>query len=113
MPFVDPADMASNERLPGWHGRFFHSDNMTFALYDIAADAVPLHEHQHPQEEVWNVIEGKLAVTIDGVEHMAEPGCAAIIPPNARHSARAIGGCRAIVVDYPLRDLVGGVRTGD
>jgi mannose-6-phosphate isomerase-like protein (cupin superfamily) len=104
MPFVDSTELSTRERLPGWTSRIFHSDNMTFAYYDIAADAVPLHEHRHPQEEVWNVIEGKLAVTIDGVEQVAGPGCAAVVPPDTPHSARALGACRAIVVDYPLRD---------
>jgi mannose-6-phosphate isomerase-like protein (cupin superfamily) len=113
MPYLDSSDMTSNERLPGWKGRFFHSDNMSFAVYEIAADAVPLHEHHHPQEEVWNVVEGKLGVTIDGVEHVAEPGCAAIVPPDTPHSARAIGACRAIVVDYPVRDDIGGAPTDE
>jgi len=73
MPFVDSTELSTRERLPGWTSRVFQSDNMTFAYYEIAADAVPLHEHHHPQEEVWNVIEGKLAVTIDGVEQVAGP----------------------------------------
>jgi mannose-6-phosphate isomerase-like protein (cupin superfamily) len=111
MPFVDSAELPFTERLPGWKGRFFQSESMTFAYYEIAADAVPLHEHHHPQEEVWNVVEGKLAVTIDGVERVAEPGCAAIVPPDTRHSARAIGACRAIVVDYPIRDDMGSAHT--
>jgi hypothetical protein len=34
-------------------GRFFHSENMTFAIYEVDADAAPIHEHHHPQEEVW------------------------------------------------------------
>jgi len=104
MPFVDSTELSTRERLPGWTSRVFQSDNMTFAYYEIAADAVPLHEHHHPQEEVWNVIEGKLAVRIDGVEQVAGPGCAAVVPPDTPHSARALGACRAIVVDYPLRD---------
>jgi quercetin dioxygenase-like cupin family protein len=107
VPFIDSTELGSTERLPGWHGRYFHSDSMTFAYYQIAADAVPLHEHHHPQEEVWNVIEGKLAVTIDGVEHIATPGCAAIVPPDTPHSARALSACRAIVVDYPTRGETG------
>jgi mannose-6-phosphate isomerase-like protein (cupin superfamily) len=113
MPFVDPGDMRTNERLPGWKGRFFHSENMTFAYYEIAADAVPLHEHHHPQEEVWNVVEGKLAVTIDGEEHIAGPGCAAIVPPDTPHSARALSACRALVVDYPVRHVGDRRRTDD
>jgi mannose-6-phosphate isomerase-like protein (cupin superfamily) len=53
---------------------------------------------------VWNVIEGKLVVTVDGVEQVAGPGCAAVVPPDTPHSARALGSVRAIVVDYPIRD---------
>jgi mannose-6-phosphate isomerase-like protein (cupin superfamily) len=113
MSFVDSAALRSKEPLPGWKGRFFHSQNMSFGYYDIAADSVPLHEHHHPQEEVWHVIEGTAAVTVDGVEHVAEPGCAVIVPPNTPHSARALGACQVIVVDYPLRAEVGGVRTDD
>jgi mannose-6-phosphate isomerase-like protein (cupin superfamily) len=86
---------------------------MTFVYYEIAADAVPLHEHHHAQEEVWNVVHGRLAVTIDGVEHVAEPGCAAIVPPNRPHSARVLGACRAIVVDTPVRDETRDGRIAD
>jgi mannose-6-phosphate isomerase-like protein (cupin superfamily) len=109
--FVDSNALPCAERLPGWNGRFFHSANMTFAYYDIAADAVPLHEHHHVQEEVWHVVEGKLAVVLEGVEHIAEAGCEVIIPPDALHSARVLGPWRAIVVDHPLRDDIGDVRS--
>src|SRR2546430_16393252 len=104
MPFVDSTELSTRERLPGWTSRVFDSDSMTFAYYEIAADAVPLHEHHHPQEEVWNVIEGKLAVTIDGVEQVAGPRCAAGGPPDPPHSARAPSACPAIVGDHPPRD---------
>jgi quercetin dioxygenase-like cupin family protein len=111
VPFVDPADMLSGEPLPGWRGRFFHCDNMTFSHYDIAADAVPLHEHEHPQEEVWHVVDGEMAITIDGVEQRVAAGHAAIVPPNTLHSARALADTRAIVADYPVRlELPGGIR---
>ena len=39
--------MLAGEPLPGWNGRFLHSATMTFAHYDIAAGAAPLHGHQH------------------------------------------------------------------
>jgi mannose-6-phosphate isomerase-like protein (cupin superfamily) len=103
MPVVDGSALPPHERLPGWIGRTFHSENMTFAYWDIAADATPLHEHHHPQEEVWNVVEGTLALTIDGVEQIVAAGSAAIVPPDVPHSARPVTACRAIVVDYPLR----------
>ncbi len=79
------------EPLPGWHGRCFHSETMTFPLYDVDADAAPLHEHHHPEEEVWNVVSGELALVIDGVEHIVRAGQAAVVPPDTVHSARALG----------------------
>jgi len=100
---VDASELDTRSPLPGWTGRFFHSENMTFAYWDIAAAATPLHEHHHPNEEVWHVVEGTLAITVDGTEHVAGPGCAAIIPPDTPHSARALSDVRAIVVDHPLR----------
>ena len=102
MPFVDPAEMLAGEPLPGWRGRFVHSENMTFAHYDIAADAAPLHEHHHEQEEVWHVVAGELVVSIAGVERTLGPGGVAIVPPNTPHSVRAVRASRAIVADYPL-----------
>jgi hypothetical protein len=35
MPFVDTSKLGVTERLPGWHGRYFHSPSMTFAHYDF------------------------------------------------------------------------------
>src|SRR5262249_24572134 len=80
MPYVDPAHLPAREPLAGWRGRFFHSDHMTFAYYEIDADAVPIHEHRHPQEEVWNVVAGRLAITIAGEERVVGAGCAAVVP---------------------------------
>jgi hypothetical protein len=52
MPFIHPRDMLQGSPLPGWTGRFFHSANMTFAYWEISADAHDLGEHDHEQEEV-------------------------------------------------------------
>ncbi|MGD0364643.1 MAG: cupin domain-containing protein [Bryobacteraceae bacterium] len=102
MPFVDTTSLRVIERLPGWHGRYFHSPNMTFAHYDFLSGA-SIHEHFHPQEEVYEVIAGELEVTIDGVAEIVRPGLVAIVPSNARHSVKALTDGRAIVVDYPYR----------
>lgn len=102
MPFIDTGDLKSIERLPGWHGRYFHSSSMTFAHYDFNRGA-SIHEHFHPQEEVYEVIEGELEMTIDGETQIVRPGLVAIVPANARHSVKALTDGRAIIVDYPLR----------
>ncbi len=75
---------------------------MTFAHYDFARGS-SIHEHFHSQEEVYEVIEGELEVTIDGVAQVAQAGVVAIVPSNARHSVKALTDGRVIIVDYPLR----------
>ena len=102
MPIVDTSELKVTERLPGWRGRVFHSPNMTFVHYAFDAGA-SIHEHHHDQEEVWNVIEGELEVTIDGVSQIAKPGVVAIVPANARHSVKARTDGKAIIVDAPAR----------
>jgi quercetin dioxygenase-like cupin family protein len=106
MPFIDTRDLNVVERLPGWHGRFFHSQNMTFAHYEFTRGA-SIHEHFHAEEEVYEVIEGELELTIDGVTRVARPGVVGIVPGNARHSVKALTDGRVIIVDYPVRPDVG------
>jgi quercetin dioxygenase-like cupin family protein len=84
MPFVDTRVLRVVERLPGWFGRYFHSPSMTFAHYDFLRGS-SIHEHFHPEEEVYEVIEGELEVNIDGVIEVVRTGMAAIVPANARH----------------------------
>jgi mannose-6-phosphate isomerase-like protein (cupin superfamily) len=109
MPVLEPLEMITAEPLPGWRAHFFHAESMTFALYDLAADAMPLHEHQHPQEEVWNVVEGEVVISIAGVEHTVRAGGAAIVPPDTPHSARVLTAARVVVADHPRRDSLPGV----
>ena len=103
MTFVDTSKLKVIERKPGWHGRYFQSPSMTFAHYQFTKGS-SIHEHFHPQEEVWQVIEGELEMTVDGVTQVAGPGVAAVVLPNVPHSVKAMTDGKAIVVDYPLRE---------
>ena len=103
MPIVDTDALKVVERLPGWRGRYFHSANMTFAHYEFDKGAA-IHEHFHPEEEVYEVIDGELEITIDGVAQIARRGLVAVFPPNARHSVKALTDGRMIVVDHPRRE---------
>ena len=106
MPFVDTNSLKVIERLPGWHGRYVHSASMTFAHYDFEPGS-SIHEHFHPEEEVYEVIEGQLEVTIDGISQVARPGIIAIVPANVRHSVKALTSGRVIIVDHPARPEFG------
>ena len=74
---------------------------MTFAHYNFKSES-SIHEHFHPQEEVYEVIEG-VELTIDGEKRIVRPGILGIVPANARHSVRTLTDGRAIIVDYPTR----------
>ena len=102
MPAVDVSKLGVVERLPGWHRRYFHSANMTFAHYDFVRGA-SIHEHFHPEEEVYEVVEGELELTIDGVAQIVRAGLVAIVPSGVRHSVKALTDGRAIIVDHPSR----------
>jgi len=107
MPFVDVSSLNVIERLPGWYGRYFHSASMTFAHYDFKRGS-SIHEHSHAPEEVYEVVEGELEVTIEGEAVIVRPGVVAIVPSNARHAVKALSDGRAIIVDYPLRREISG-----
>ena len=107
MPFFDTRALAARELKPGWHGRFILSESMTFAYYAIDAGA-SLHEHSHPNEEVWNVLSGELEITIGGDSFRAGAGAAAVVPSNTAHSVRALVASTVIVVDEGRRGEVGG-----
>jgi quercetin dioxygenase-like cupin family protein len=102
MPFIHRDAMKTAEPLPGWRGRFWRSESMSFAHYTIAAGS-SIHEHHHPNEEVWLVIEGELEVTVAGESQKAGPGCVAVVPPNAPHAVRALSDGRAVVANHPVR----------
>ena len=96
-------DLPAREVFPGFHGRFVHSDGMTFAWWTIDEGAeVP--EHQHPHEQVVNVLEGELVLTVDGTEHVLRPGDVVAIPGGIRHSARALLPSRVLDVFSPVRE---------
>lgn len=107
MALIHTRDLATLEPKPGWHGRFFRSEAMSFAYYAIDAGA-SLHEHSHANEEVWNVISGELEITIGGDSFRAAAGAAAIVPRNTAHSVHALERSTVIVVDEGQRGEIGG-----
>ena len=53
---------------------------------------------------MWQIVEGELEITIDGVTKRVGPGFVGIVPSNTRHAVKAISSGKAIIVDYPLRE---------
>lgn len=103
MPFIELSEVEQLEKVPGMKARFVHSENMTFAHWEIRKGAV-LPEHSHPHEQVANMVTGEFELTIDGTTRRLIAGSIAIIPSNAVHSGVAITDCRIIDAFYPIRE---------
>jgi quercetin dioxygenase-like cupin family protein len=73
MTFVSLKDIEEKEIIPGYKARFVHSENMTFASWDIEKDAV-LPEHSHLHEQVANVLDGRFEIVINGEKKVLERG---------------------------------------
>ena len=103
MSFITISEIALREIVPGFRGRFIHSQNITVAYWDIqAGHSIPVHNHVH--EMIVNVIRGRLELTIDKETRILEPGMAAIIPSQVPHTAKGITDCIVIDVFHPVRD---------
>lgn len=102
MPVVVAEELAVGEPLPGWHDRYFRSDNMSFEYYDVDKGS-SIHEHFHDEEEVWHVVEGILEITLDGKKSLVTQGNAAIVPSNTKHSVVAMSNARVIIANHPVR----------
>ena len=100
---LDLASVPVREQMPGMRGRFLHSAAMTFVYWDIdEGAALPRHAHHH--EQVVNMLEGELALTVDGTEHVLHAGDVVAIPGGVRHAAKALLPSRVLDVFSPVRE---------
>jgi len=107
MPFMNLNELPPLEIAPGIIGRIVTADNVTVAHVSIVAGSV-LPEHSHVHEQVVNVIEGELKLTVKGQIHSLVPGTAMVLPPNVPHSAIAITEVKVVDVFHPVReDFIG------
>ena len=103
MPIIDLKTIEKKELLSGYKVRFVHSDNVTFAFWDVkAGSSLPTHSHIH--EQISQVTEGEFELTIEDNTFLLKQGKVAIIPSNAEHSGKAITDCKIIDTFYPLRE---------
>ena len=103
MVFINLSDLEEKELVPGFHVRFVHSENMTFAHWNIDAGST-LPDHSHPHEQVVNMVKGELELKVGDESRIMKPGQTAVIPGDVPHSAKAITDCKVIDVFYPIRE---------
>ena len=99
----DLKNIPEKEIMPGFFGRFIHTEEMTFAYWNIKAGSV-LPEHAHLQVQVANMLEGEFELTVNGHTRRLTEGMPVVIPSNAVHSGMAITDCKILDVFNPARD---------
>lgn len=103
MTFYNLEEIEQRELLPGLHVRFVHSQKMTLAYWEIKAGSeMPLHSHPH--EQITNILEGQLELTLGEEKRSLSPGSAAVIAPDVPHAGKAITDCRVLDAFHPVRE---------
>jgi quercetin dioxygenase-like cupin family protein len=103
MPPVHLSQLPVREIFPGLRARLVHSERVSHSWVDADAGAA-FPEHEHPHEQIVSVLDGELELVVDGVTHRLTPGLVFVIPPNVRHSGRAVTACRVLDTFAPVRD---------
>ena len=103
MAIYETEKLKVKEVLPGFLGRFIHTDSMTTAFWEIhEGSELPLHAHPH--EQITIVLDGKLSMTMNDDTRTLEKGMVMTIPSNAVHSGRALTDCRVLDIFSPVRE---------
>ncbi len=103
MTFINSEELESHELVPGFHAKFVHTDTLTIG-YITAFKGGVLPEHHHINQQVTNILEGELEMTVDGNITILKSGMVAVIPSNVKHSAVALTDCKIIDVFQPVRE---------
>ncbi|PSR11308.1 MAG: cupin domain-containing protein [Bacteroidetes bacterium] len=101
-PFLQLEKIPSKEIVPGFHGKFIHTDRMTVGHFTVKAGSV-LPEHQHPHEQITNLLAGTFEMTVNGQTTICQAGEVVVIPGNTPHAGRALTDCQLIDVFQPAR----------
>lgn len=111
MPLVLLCDLPDLEIAQGIHAHAVNAENLTVLHVRIDQGAL-LPEHAHVNEQVINVVEGRLELTVEGKTHILEPGKVMVLASNVPHSGRALTDVKVVDVFYPVREDFRGSKFG-
>jgi quercetin dioxygenase-like cupin family protein len=85
-----------------------HTKTMTVGRIALAKGCrVP--EHEHPHEQIANVVAGRLRFVVGGEEQIVEAGSSVLIPSGVPHEVEALEDSIVLDVFSPVReDWLGG-----
>lgn len=100
---VNLSQLPDDEKMPGFTGKFVHTDDMTLAYWSISKGS-ELPEHHHPHKQIVQVVDGTFEMVIGGEAHTFGPGDVVEIDGNVPHSGKAITDCKINDIFLPARD---------
>lgn len=103
MPFINLENTAEKELIPGFQAKLIHTENLTIGYFSIKAGSV-LPEHSHVHEQISNVLEGELEMTVHKETQILKTGMVMVIPSGAIHSGKALTDCLILDVFSPVRE---------
>lgn len=101
--FTNKNNITEKELVPGIFAKLVHMEGMSIAHVRIEKGAI-LPEHAHVHEQVTNIMEGELEMTVGGETKVCKPGDIVVLASNMPHSARALTDCYVIDVFQPVRE---------
>ncbi|WP_445384264.1 cupin domain-containing protein [Robiginitalea sp. IMCC44478] len=97
------AQIPEKEIIPGFRGKMIHGSEMSLVFWEVEEGAeVP--EHQHKNEQIMHVMEGRFEFTLSGKSRVYQSGDIVLIPPFEPHSGKAITACRIMDIFSPVRE---------
>lgn len=100
--FTDFSTKQASEIIPGFFGKFVHTENLTVAYWQVKAESeLPSHSHHH--EQITMLESGEFEMTVDGLTQRVVIGSPVVIAPHVVHSGKAITDCVIRDVFSPAR----------
>ncbi len=92
------------EQLNPLIGRqMLHTETMTVARIILAKGAL-VPRHKHPNEQITNVLEGRLRFVLGDEERIVAAGSTVLIPADLPHEVEALEDSIALDVFSPVRE---------
>lgn len=102
MKHFNLSQIEEKELYPGFLARIIHTERQSISYVRCLQGAV-LPPHKHDEEQVLNLINGEMDVTVEGKTVRCHAGDVVHIPSNALHTVTAITECLAIDLFAPQR----------
>ena len=83
--------------------RMLHTETMTIAWITLAKGAV-VPRHEHPNEQIATVLEGRLRFLLDGEKIVASAGESVPLAANVPHEVEALEDSVVLDVFSPVRE---------